>query len=498
MRHQEHRSRGLQSYTNKYQPPILGLLPRRGHHFWSVMPNFHHYRYRAPCTSLYGFVWTWHDEHPLPTPLNKAAREALYWGRRLRQRLVTPKPQDGRDEYGDPVASRYGYPQPRRPFSPIPLEDVEARFREIHDANELLYNGDGSWVPHPLMPLHGSGIPIEEVSERVLGYLAAYEAFGDPSYLRRAEEGGRYLLDRRVFANGHLRLEAHLVIELEYAYAGRALLALWEQDRSRSEYLDAACLIGDRLMEEHIGGAIDHALKATQFLAPLYRATGREAYLRVALRRASRALALQLPYGGWPGGDRRIWYHCIIARGLIDTYVAAPNTLKYYVKRDNLARSITAALNRVSHAQAPDGSVKVGRGDGSRDPLFETTQDVLEKHSCNLVGGRFVRAPLRLQDYPIRDVIDFLTAAFEELAIEPAAIAAHGHAAVAMRAPAFHRLEFETYAIGRYAQFRSRLERLNTHTRHRVGLSDGQPHMPTRFNTPTEIPRGSRAREPEV
>lgn len=436
------------------------------------MPNFHHYRYKSPSKSLYSRLWTWHDEHPLPAPVNKAAREVLYWGRRLRQAAVSRKTRGDVDEFGDSAVSPYGYPRPASDFNPIPLDNLETRFREIHEANEGLYNNDGSWDPHPFMPLYGSGIPIEEVSERVLGYLAAYEAFGDPVFLERANAGGRYLLERRMHATGHLRLEAHLVIELEYGYAGLALLALWEQDRTKTEYLDAALRIADRLLEEHIGGAIDHALKAAQLLAPLYRLTGREVYLKAALRRSFRAVTLQLPYGGWPGDDGRIWYHCIIARGVLDTYVATPNTLKYYVKRDRLARCITAAFNRLAHAQSKDGAVKVGRGDASRDPLFGQTARGLSTHSCRSERGRLIQAPLTLEDYPIRDVMDFATAAFEELSIQPAAIIAHGHAAVAMRAPAFHRLEFETYLVGRYAQFLRRLARRNGYTRRRSGIPD--------------------------
>ena len=166
-----------------------------------------------------------HDNHPLPARLNKAARELLYLGRRIRQKVFTPRPRNGRDEYGDPVVPRDRYPHPVALFEPIPRVAIEAKFRDIHLANEHLYNGDGSWDPHPLMPLYGSGIPIEEVSERIIGYLGAFEAFGDRVFLERAEEGSRYLLERRLFANGHLRLEGHLVVELEYAFAGTALLA---------------------------------------------------------------------------------------------------------------------------------------------------------------------------------------------------------------------------------------------------------------------------------
>jgi hypothetical protein len=356
-------------------------------------------------------------------------------------------------------------------FEAVPLASVEARFRDIHLANEHLYNGNGSWDPHPLAPLYGSGIPIEEVSERIIGYLGAFEAFGTPVFLERAEEAGQYLLEHRMFADGHLRLEAHLVVELEYAYAGCALLALWQRDRAQTGYLDAARRIADRLVEEHIGGPVDHALKAAQLLAPMYRLTGEKIYLKAALRRARRAIALQLPYGGWPGEDSRIWYHCMIARSLIDTYIATPNTLAHYTGKDRIARCITAALNRVALAQCEDGHIRIGRGDGSKDPIFSEQARILQRHTTRLIGGQFVPASLALRDFAPHQVMDFLTIAFEELAVQPAAIMAHGLARVAVRATAFHRLEFETHLFGRYAQFLVALARNNGETGRRVGAA---------------------------
>jgi len=462
------------------ETPLWRLLPAARH---ALSPacggNFHHYRAKPTRYTLYQRLWHWHDNHPLPARLNKAARELLYFGRRIRQKVFTPRPRHGRDDYGDPVVPRDRYPHPVALFEPIPRVVIEAKFREIHLANEHLYNGDGSWDPHPLMPLYGSGIPIEEVSERILGYLGAFEAFGDRVFLERAEEGSRYLLERRLFANGHLRLEGHLVVELEYAFAGTALLASWQQDRSRTECLEAARKIADRLVEEHIGGAIDHALKAAQLLAPMYRITGNEAYLKAALRRAFRAVALQLPYGGWPGADSRIWYHCIIARGLIDTYIATPNTLAYYAKKDRIARAITAALNRVASAQSAHGHIKIGRGDGSSDPLFAEQAEILRRHSARFTAGRFVPSPVALEDFAPHQAMDLLTTAFEELAVQPAAIMAHGLARVAVRSPALHRLEFETHLMGRYAQFLRRLARVNSETGKRIGVAADYAHSAT-------------------
>lgn len=434
------------------------------------MPNFHDYRSKPDRYTPWLRLWHWHDDHPLPPRLNKAARSVLFHARRMRQRWSTPDPVDGKDEHGEPVVSSYGYPEPVRPFRQVSLADVERRFRQIHAANETLYNGDGSWDPHPFMPLSGSGIPLEEVADRVVGYLGAFEAFGDPVYLERAEAGGHYLVEQRLMANGHIRLQGHHVVELEYGYAGCALLELWARDRSQTHWFDAARRIGDRLLEEHIGGAIDHALKAVQVLAPLYVWTGDERYLRAAIKRAFRAVHLQLPYGGWPGCDSRIWYHCIIARGLVEAYVATPNTLAYYAKKDRLARAITAATNRFALAQEPEGHVRVGRGPD--DPVCTTVAGALAEEVAGFDPdtGAFYKSQMAPEAFVPRDTMDFLTTLYEELGVRPAAVMAHGLAAVAVRPSPHLRLEFETFVVGRYAQFAHRLRSRNRTIWSEIGL----------------------------
>lgn len=435
------------------------------------MRLFHSYRHRPKrYKSLYERAWHYHDRHPLPAPLNKTAREVLYVGRRLRHALRT-RGDASHDAFGDPVVPADRALDPVRPFTAPPLDAVEAKFRELHVMNEHLYNGDGSWAPHPNMALYGSGVPIEEVSERILGYLFAHDAFGTEVYLDRARTAGEYLLERRVFADGHLRLEGHLVIELVYTFAGRALLELSSRPPSDDRYLQAAILIADRLLEEHRGGALDHAAIPAQLFGPLYRVTGRKEYLEAALDRVLRTVAFQLPYGGWAGTDARIWYHSIISRSVIETYVSTPNTLAYYVKKDRLARSITAALNRVLAAQSPGGELKIGRGDGSKDPLFAEYKERFGKIASRFTGDGFERARLPLEDYTGRDEMDFLTAAFDELSIQPAAVAAHGYARAALRGDVVNRLEFETYALGRYASFLTRASRLNPETQRRIGVA---------------------------
>ena len=71
--------------------------------------------------------------------------------------------------------------------------------------------------------------------------------------------------------------------------------------------------------------------------------------------------------------------------------------------------------------------------------------------------------------------MDFLVAAFEDLAAQPAAVLAHGLAWVAVRTSSIHRLEFETQTVGRYAQLLHRLARLNVETRRRVATARSEP-----------------------
>ena len=456
------------------------------------MPTFHNYRFRASePRGLFNRLWELHDDHPLPAPINRTAREVMYGGRRLRH-LFQPRPAGDHDEFGDRVVGRQGYHRPVRDFAPPPLSAVEARFRALHVVNEYLRNGDGSWEPHPYSPYAGGGIPIEEVSERVRGYLAAFEAFGDPLHLQRAEEGARYLLDRRVYADGHLRMEGHLVVELEYTFAGRALLELWEHDPSRVDCLDAAVRIADRLLEEHRTGALDHAAFPAQLLAPLYRATGRTEYIDAALDRVMRtAVAFQLPYGGWKGADSWIGYHSSLARSVIDTYVALPNTLENHTKKDRLARCVTAALNRVLVGQQEDGRLPLGRGDEKRDYL-------ITGYAAELTAEGFVRAPFRLEDYSGMAEMDFLLAAHKKLGAEPAAVAAHGLSNVVLRPKPTLRPEFDTAAVGQYARFLRELQARAPQVQRRLGMPQrlALPVLGTHAGDgsalPVESPRGDR------
>ncbi len=430
--------------------------------------TFHNYRFKGNRNSgLINRLWHFHDEHPLPAPVNKVARKGVYYLRRAHSAIRTPKPVDGRDEYGDRVVPKQSFLAPRRSFTPPPLGLIEARFRLLHEMNEHLYNGDGSWEMNEHAYYYGSGVPIEEVSYRVLGYLSAHETFGDPVFLERAVEGGRYLLRERLFADGHMRLESHLVIELEYTFAGLALLALYRSDPSATEYLDAACRIGDRLVEEHCTGCVDHATIPAQLLGPLYQLTGRQRYLRAALYRVlTYAVPLQLPYGGWEGEDSFTWYHSIIVKSALAAYLSTPNTLAFYAKKDRIARTVTAGINRLLACQNPDGSLRMGRGNVRKDYNYTG-------HTVHFEDGGFVRTSSDLDSYVGPNEIDVLVSGFEDLAVQPAAIAAHGYAHAMLASDVTCRPEFDTFALARYASFLVGLRGVSEQTRAKLGMAEG-------------------------
>jgi len=376
-----------------------------------------------------------HDDHPLPDKLNRAARGLLYVGRRVKHAL-TPHGQN---------------PVPRnkflsaRPFKPMPFEEAEAWFRRVHEANEAVYHANGAWSPQPYATYAGQGIPIEEVAHRIPGYLSAYRATQEPVYLERAYAAGDYILRERLFTDGHLLLQGHLLIDATYPFAGAALLALWDRDRSRTEYFDAARKIGDQLLECHIAGILDHACAPVQLLGPLYRYTGDRRYLRAAIRRVfRRALPFQLPSGDWDGQQMVVWYQGINLRNLIAMYVSTPFTLENQGRKDRLARSIVAATNWFLALQDATGAFPLTRLGGSA-PISQQMQIV------SFDGSTFCQDPTP-RAYLVNGgyEIDALVAMYEHLHVSEVLPALHGYASLVAGTHRFGRLEFNTLGAGRY------------------------------------------------
>lgn len=416
---------------------------------------FHVPRYRSPQPSISEKIWQVHDDHPLPPKLNEAARTVIYCLRRVKH-AYTPDITRYHVNGPGPV-SRVSFSEPRS-HQPLAMDRARDWFGRVHQANEALYLGNGSWKPHPFSGYAGLGIPIEEVALRIPGYLSAYEAVGDAEYLDRAYAAGEYLLRDRMFADGHLLLQGHLALDFCYTFAGTALLRLWDFDRSRNKFFEAALKIGDRLVEHRISGSVNHAACPAQLLAPLYRHTGNKRYLKAALKRVFRSVVpFQLRSGDWTGHEGRVWYQGVNLRSLIAIYENLPFDSEHLRKKDRLAQAIIAATNWFIENQDHTGAFPLDRW-CSRFPAGEN--DVV-----TFDGKDFHRAQLDIdpsscaQGYLGHGAyeIDALIALYENLNITAALPSLHGYAALLAQSRRLWRLEFNTMGAGRYLKLTATL-----------------------------------------
>ena len=405
--------------------------------------GFHRHRgNRWNPKGVYQRLWSLIDHHPFPPALDRAARLAVYHGQRVRFERTRR-----RDGAVDPV-SRNGVVLSSHSFQRPSVDRAAAAFRAVHEANEALLRPDGTWDAHPMAEAEGAGVMVEEAALRVPGYLGAYEATGVPEYLERAEGAGRHLVRDRLFADGHLHLQVHLVPDLPYAFAGRALLMLWGRDPSgHRDYLSAARKIGDRLLDYPISGSVNHACAPAQFLGPLYRATGERKYLDGAVKRVSRtALAFQLPDGGWSGHESWSWYHAVALSALIETYVSAPFVPARYAVKDRLSGAIAAALNRMVLLQEPTGRIDP-MGDSTTLKEREEVGRTFERKSVRFRDGRFERVAAPPVAQPSGYEMDALVTACEGLGVRPEPAYGLGQWLVGREAD--HRFEFRTLGVGR-------------------------------------------------
>ena len=328
------------------------------------------------------------------------------------------------------------------------------RFAYVHEVSQKLRTDQGAWIAQPLAIYHGDGISIEEVALRVTGYLAAYRATNNAEYLRVAKEGCEYLLSERIYADGHIRLQGHMVIDITYAYAGTALLSFYEQT-GNDELLETATLIGDRLVDYHISGSVNHAVTPVQLLAPLYQHTGDIRYRKAVRRRLFRAaVPMQMPYGGWLGHESWIWYHAMITKSLILGYVSLPFDINHQSDKDRLARTITAALNRFVEDYKGNGSFRIR----PESPLCETPED---EHSASIFeDGRFQQVELSPNDgygHWNGYVLDALVTACEYLDVQNLLPLIDGFGSSVASSQKLSRLEFDTLGAGRYLEYVSKI-----------------------------------------
>lgn len=412
---------------------------------------------RAPWVRL----WLVHNRHQLPTPLNALVRNfVLPHVHRVALRFSNLRAdrrawRRGVDEYGDPVAPRDHLVAARHSFSAPPLSELERAFERTHEQNEALRNADGTWSPHRFSPYYGKGITLEELAARIVGYLDAHDATGERLYLERALVAGDRLLERQL-GDGHFRLQGHTSIDVTYTFAGLAALRLLEVTRE-TRYLRAAVSAGERIAEYHLAGSINHAVLPALLLARLYESTGLRRLLAKAHRRVRMtALAFQLPYGGWDTHDSWTWYHALITRSLIETYVATPFVLEHYSLKDRLAEAITAALNRMILAQQADGRLKAGRGDLVYEERDDAGVPYLERQvSFDLASGFTRRSEPLLEPHHFE--LDVLLTASELLCVPGLDSTIFGVMRHYVGKRCWSRPEFDTLALGhalRYARRR--------------------------------------------
>ncbi len=344
-----------------------------------------------------------------------------------------------------------------RAFAPLNMTQAAQWFERIHLANEAVYRGDGSWNPHPYSGHRELGIAIEEIALRIPGYLSAYRTTGNKDYLDRAVAAGDYLIRERLFEDGHLHLQAHLVIDFCYTLAGTALLKLWKQDRSRRDFFYAARKIGDRLVAHHFAGSINHCAIPAQLLGPLYRYTGDKKYLRAALKRVFRsAVRFQYKSGDWSGHES--WYQGVNLRSLIAAYVSTPFDLANQRAKDRLAEAIVAATNWFIGSQDDTGAFPLCRW-YSRAPRCEAEVVSFDGHAFRR-AGIIADAKSRTQGYFGHGAyeVDALAALFEDLGSTAALSSLHGYIALLARTDRLWRLEFNTLGAGRYLEVLDRIK----------------------------------------
>jgi len=402
-------------------------------------------------------LWKFDDRHPLPRSLNTFARFALYLLRRVRFFVLAQLSAYRCGASGqEALVGSIRVSNTMELVSPLDSSKAancaQERFEHVNQVNRRLRTNRGAWHAQPHAIYYGQGVSIEEVALRVLGYMAAFRATGLMEYLDEAREGCSYLRTYRIYADGHLRLQGHQVIDMTYAYGGAALLSVYEHTGNKA-LLSVARRIGDRLIEYHISGSVNHAVVPAYLLEPLYRYTGDVRYRNALRKRLFRtAVPFQLPYGGWLGHESWIWYHAIITKSLVLGYSALPFDLQHQSDKDRLARTITAALNRFIEAfDAAQASFRIR----PEPPLCETTEDEVYYRTSNYSEQSFKSVRNLSGPYGAWNgyVLDALITAYEHLDVHALTPLIDQFGCAVCRSREVSRLEFDTLGAGRFFEY---------------------------------------------
>lgn len=231
---------------------------------------------------------------------------------------------------------------------------VVGRFTQRHQVAEKNFRGDGSWESTETL----SGKPggekqppdLRAVYQRVEGYLGAFAATRTTIFRQRAIQGCDYLLK--------VQNQDGTIGDPFYSsgQAGRALVHAFRHIGAR-RFLDAAGRVKDHFNAADASWNYNYNMMLTD--AALTWAQVTRQYDMVAKKLEGEMLQSTLreqrPWGGWPGHNSRIGYHCANLQALCQLYATLPKDSKYDPLRTRLKSQVTAGLNRMIVEQTAEG-----------------------------------------------------------------------------------------------------------------------------------------------
>jgi hypothetical protein len=242
-------------------------------------------------------------------------------------------------------------------FARPDIEAVKKRFEEHHQASEKTYRGDGSWEDNA--ELAGKSRDPEAkplmraTSQRVHGYLGAYAVTRNAVYLERAAAGLDYIVKEQ---------RPDGVIESEYYETGGSGVALGDgyQHVKDERHLEALKRVAEYVskVEPHAWN-LNYNTKLLRAACAYARITSDPSLLlpRLETKMLRWPIEHQAQWGGWPGHNSKLGYHCDILETFANIYEVLPGEVTYDALRNEMKRGAMAALNRLIVEQQANGGI---------------------------------------------------------------------------------------------------------------------------------------------
>jgi len=304
------------------------------------------------------------------------------------------------------TAAGYGFEfDPIRYPDPTPFTISQARdfFWQLHQESERYHmiadsTAPGSWESYGWMGnsgLNNHRPLIRCTAERVLAYLQAYRVDDRQIYLTRAQQGLEYLLSQQDPVDGNFVIEQlpgynYYRNAFPTAMAGRALVEGY-RFFGDGRYLTAAEQAADWQLAypQYVGNQsnVNYYGLVAWHLASVYEEDGNLDYLNEAVALCDSIMMWQdythgtdpvddtwyhdplgVNYGVRPSTayEKRMVYHALTLRGLLETYHAVGEDTSYADFKSRLEGSITRAINYMIDQQVATGRLrewKTGYGD---------------------------------------------------------------------------------------------------------------------------------------